>query len=99
MITSRGAKSGKLRKNPGHARGEGRRVRRRGLEGRRAHASVWYFNFLAHPVVQLQDGPVPHLYRARLAEGDERAVWEHWGAVRALEGAERAEWWERSVAQ
>ena len=43
---------------------------------------TWYYNFLAHPVVELQDGPEPHTYRARIAEGEERA-----------------EWWERAVAQ
>jgi F420H(2)-dependent quinone reductase len=36
---------------------------------------VWYHNFLAHPEVDLQDGPVKKSYRARLVEGDERAEW------------------------
>ena len=36
---------------------------------------VWYHNFVAHPEVELQDGPEPHLYRARIAEGEERAIW------------------------
>ena len=35
----------------------------------------WYHNFLANPVVELQDGPEPKLYRARLLEGDEREEW------------------------
>ncbi len=75
VITSKGAKSGKLRKNP---------VMRVELDGVYAAVAskggdpehpVWYHNFIAHPVVQLQDGPEPHLYRARIAEGEERAEW------------------------
>ena len=42
---------------------------------------VWYHNFLAHPVVQLQDGPEPKLYRARLVE----------------EQGEYDAWWQRAV--
>ena len=38
--------------------------------------------FVAHPEVDLQDGSEKYTYRARIAEG-----------------AERAEWWERAVAQ
>jgi len=75
VITSRGAKSGMLRKNPVM------RVEKDGAyaavasKGGEPKHPVWYFNFLAHPVVQLQDGPQPHLYRARLAEGEEREEW------------------------
>jgi deazaflavin-dependent oxidoreductase (nitroreductase family) len=35
----------------------------------------WYFNFLAHPVVDLQDGPDKRAYRARLLSGQERTQW------------------------
>lgn len=82
VITSRGVKSGKLRKNPVM------RVEKDGVyaavasKGGDPEHPVWYHNFLAHPEVQLQDGPEPALYRARVAEGPERA-----------------EWWERCVAQ
>lgn len=78
VITSRGVTSGKLRKNP---------VMRVERDGKYAAIAsygggpenpVWYHNFLAHPVVQLQDGPEPALYNARLLEGGERADWwEH----------------------
>src|SRR4051794_34247692 len=66
VITSVGAKSGLLRKNP---------VMRVERDGRYlAIASVggspknpeWYHNFLAHPEVELQDGPEKHTYTARL---------------------------------
>jgi len=78
VITSRGAKSGNLRKNPVM------RVERDGSylavasKGGAPDNPEWYFNFVAHPEVDLQDGPEPHAYRARVLEGDERADWwEH----------------------
>jgi deazaflavin-dependent oxidoreductase (nitroreductase family) len=75
VVTSVGAKSGLLRKNP---------VMRVERDGRYlAIASVggsptnpeWYHNFLAHPEVELQDGPEKHTYAARLLTGAERAAW------------------------
>lgn len=36
---------------------------------------AWYANVVAEPHVELQDGPTKRDYRARLAGGDERAVW------------------------
>lgn len=35
----------------------------------------WYHNIVADPDVEIQDGPAPHAFRARIVEGDERAVW------------------------
>ncbi|MDN4172028.1 nitroreductase family deazaflavin-dependent oxidoreductase [Nocardioides sp. SOB77] len=82
VITSRGSRSGKLRKNPVmRVEHDGVYAAVASKGGAPEHPS-WYANFLAHPVVQLQDGPEPALYRARVATG-----------------AERAEWWERCVAQ
>jgi F420H(2)-dependent quinone reductase len=75
VITSRGAKTGKLRKNPVM------RVEHDGVYaavasyGGAPQHPVWYHNFVAHPEVELQDGPEPHTYRARIAEGEERAIW------------------------
>ncbi len=75
VITSRGAKSGKLRKNPVmRVERDGRYVAVASKGGAPEHPS-WYANFVEHPVVDLQDGPEPHSYRARLLEGDERAEW------------------------
>ena len=69
VITGRGAKNeDRLYKNPVM------RVTRDGKylavasKGGAPEHPVWYHNFLAHPVVQLQDGPEPALYRARLIE-------------------------------
>jgi deazaflavin-dependent oxidoreductase (nitroreductase family) len=75
VVTSVGANSGKLRKNPVM------RVERDGTYvavasyGGGPENPVWYHNFLAHPEVDLQDGAVKQTYRARLVEGDERADW------------------------
>jgi deazaflavin-dependent oxidoreductase (nitroreductase family) len=35
----------------------------------------WYFNLLAHPHVELQDGAEKHDYVARELDGDERETW------------------------
>jgi deazaflavin-dependent oxidoreductase (nitroreductase family) len=75
VVTSRGAETGKLRKNPVM------RVERDGVyaavasKGGAPEHPAWYHNFIANPVVQLQDGPEPALYRARVVEGEERAIW------------------------
>jgi deazaflavin-dependent oxidoreductase (nitroreductase family) len=77
VITSVGAKSGKLRKNPVM------RVERDGIyvavasKGGADDQPEWYYNFLAHPEVELQDGSVKKTYRVALVEGEERAeLWQ-----------------------
>lgn len=75
VITSVGAKSGNLRKNPVM------RVERDGQyvaiasKGGAPDQPEWYYNFLAHPLVELQDGPVRTTYTARVLAGEERADW------------------------
>ena len=78
VITSIGAKSGHLRKNPVM------RVERDGAYlavaslGGAPQNPEWYHNFVAHPEVELQDGAEKHVYTARILEGEERADWwEH----------------------
>jgi len=78
VITSVGAKSGNLRKNPVM------RVERDGeyiaiaSKGGAPDQPEWYYNFRAHPEVELQDGAVRKTYRVRLLSGDERtAAWNH----------------------
>jgi len=78
VITSVGAKSGHLRKNPVM------RVERDGAylavasKGGADDNPAWFDNFVAHPEVVLQDGPEPQSYSVRLLEGEERADWwEH----------------------
>jgi len=75
VITSVGRKTGALRKNPlMRVERDGKYVAVASLGGSPTNPE-WYYNFLAHPVVQLQDGPEPKLYRARLLEGEEREEW------------------------
>lgn len=75
VITSKGAKSGKLRKNPVmRVERDGKYVAIASKGGAPDNPS-WYANFVAHPVVQLQDGPEPALYRVRLLHGEERQDW------------------------
>ena len=75
VVTSGGAKSGRRRKNP---------VRRVEHDGRDALVAskggtpenpTWYHNLVAHPTVELQDGPDRREYTVRVAEGAERATW------------------------
>lgn len=75
VITSRGSRSGKLRKNPVM------RVEHDGVyaavasKGGAPDNPAWHANMLAEPLVELQDGPAPADYRAREVHGEERAVW------------------------
>jgi len=75
LLTSVGAKSGKLRKTPLmriEHNGEYAVVASRG--GAPTHP-VWYWNLVKNPHVELQDGGVKRDYTAREVSGDERAVW------------------------
>ena len=75
VITSVGAKSGNLRKNPVM------RVERDGTyvavasKGGADDNPEWYYNLVAHPEVDLQDKGEKHTYVARLVEGEEREEW------------------------
>ena len=84
VITSVGATSGKLRKNPVM------RVERDGKyvalasKGGAPEDPTWAANFRAHPTVDLQDGPEVRSFSVRELSGEERADWwEHavatWG--------------------
>ena len=75
VLTSLGARTGKLRKTPLM------RVEHEGLyavvasQGGAPKHPVWYFNLKANPHVELQDGPTKRDYLARELSGDEKAVW------------------------
>ena len=75
VVTSVGRKSGDLRKNPVM------RVERDGAylavasKGGADDNPEWYYNFVAHPEVELQDMAEKHDYSVRLLEGEERADW------------------------
>ncbi|MVU82082.1 nitroreductase family deazaflavin-dependent oxidoreductase [Nocardia sp. ET3-3] len=75
LLTSRGNKSGKLRKTPlmrVEHDGEYAIVASRG--GAPQHP-VWYHNIVADPHVELRDRDVVKDYDAREVTGDEKALW------------------------
>jgi deazaflavin-dependent oxidoreductase (nitroreductase family) len=75
VVTSVGARSGKLRKNPVmRVEHDGRYALVASKGGAPSHPS-WYQNLVSHPTVTVQDGPEPREYTVRIAEGDERAQW------------------------
>lgn len=75
VVTSRGARSGKLRKNPVMRVEHGGCYAAVASLGGAPRHPVWYFNLLAEPLVEVQDGPAKRDYRARLVEGGEKALW------------------------
>ncbi|WP_007512092.1 nitroreductase family deazaflavin-dependent oxidoreductase [Pseudofrankia saprophytica] len=75
ILTTVGARSGKIRKSPLM------RVEHDGLYavvaslGGAPNHPVWYYNVRAHPEVELQDGPTRQSMVAHEVTGDEKAVW------------------------
>ena len=82
IVTTRGNKSGKLRKTAlMRVEHDGEYALVASLGGAPKHP-VWYHNLVADPdTVEVQDGPEPFAVTGHEAEGDERAAW-----------------WERAVA-
>ena len=75
ILTTVGAKTGALRKAPlMRVVHEGTYAVVASLGGAPKHP-VWYYNVLANPRVELQDGPEKHEYVAREVTGDEKALW------------------------
>ncbi len=75
VLTSVGAKSGGLRKTAlMRVEHDGRYL---AVASKGGHPSPpkWYWNIVAHPHVELQDGAVKRDYVARELSGDERAEW------------------------
>jgi F420H(2)-dependent quinone reductase len=82
IVTTRGNKSGKIRKMAlMRVEHNGEYALVASLGGAPNHP-VWYYNLKADPTgVRIQDGPEPFAVE-----------------VRELDGGERAQWWERAVA-
>jgi deazaflavin-dependent oxidoreductase (nitroreductase family) len=82
VVTTRGNKSGKLRKIPlMRVEHDGEYALVASMGGAPKNP-VWYYNLVAHPdSVVIQDGPEPFAVD-----------------VREVTGAEKATWWERAVA-
>ena len=75
LLTTVGAKTGKLRKTPlMRVEHDGEYAVVASLGGAPTHP-VWYYNLTANPHVELQDGPVKKDYRAREVHGEEYAAW------------------------
>jgi deazaflavin-dependent oxidoreductase (nitroreductase family) len=75
ILTTKGAKSGKIRKTPlMRVEHDGKYAAVASLGGAPKHP-VWYFNVLEDPHVELQDGPQKWDMTAREVTGDEKAAW------------------------
>lgn len=75
VLTTRGAKSGKLRKTPlMRVEHDGEYAVVGSLGGAPKHP-VWVHNIRKEPHVELQDGTEKHDYVARETSGDERELW------------------------
>ncbi|MEV0494979.1 nitroreductase family deazaflavin-dependent oxidoreductase [Streptomyces atratus] len=75
ILTTRGAKSGKIRKTPlMRVEHDGTYAVVASLGGAPQHP-VWYHNIVADPRVELQDGSVRQDMNARELTGEEKAVW------------------------
>ncbi|MGA5729258.1 nitroreductase family deazaflavin-dependent oxidoreductase [Streptomyces seoulensis] len=75
ILTTRGNRSGKIRKTPlMRVEHDGKYAIVASVGGAPKHP-VWYFNVKADPTVDLQDGPDKREMRAREVKGDEKAKW------------------------
>jgi F420H(2)-dependent quinone reductase len=75
VVTSVGARSGRLRKNPVmRVEHDGRYALVASKGGSPSHPT-WYHNLVKNPRVDLQDGPDKREYAVHLVEGPERVEW------------------------
>lgn len=75
LLTTLGARSGKIRKTPLMRVEHGGEYAVVASLGGAPKSPVWYYNVKANPHVELQDGTVTRDYDAREVFGDERAAW------------------------
>jgi|SRR4051794_27700423 deazaflavin-dependent oxidoreductase (nitroreductase family) len=75
LLTTRGAKTGKLRKTPLMRVEHDGEYAVVGSLGGAPKNPVWVYNIRSEPHVELQDGAEKHDYVARETEGDERELW------------------------
>ena len=75
ILTTLGAKSGKIRKTPLMRVADGDEYAVVASLGGAPKHPVWYHNVKAHPEVELQDGPVKQDMVAREVTGEEKAKW------------------------
>jgi F420H(2)-dependent quinone reductase len=72
ILTSVGAKSGKVRKNPVMRIVDGDRYVAVASAGGAPQNPSWYANLVAHPAVRLQDGATLRDFHAREVSGEEK---------------------------
>ena len=75
VLTTKGAKTGALRKTALMRVEHDGRYAVVASKGGTPENPAWYFNMVAEPLVELQDGDVKRDYRARETEGAERDEW------------------------
>jgi F420H(2)-dependent quinone reductase len=75
VITSVGASSGKLRKNPVMRVEHDGSYAAVASKGGAPQHPAWYRNLVDHPLVELQDEAARGDYTARVVAGDERDAW------------------------
>jgi F420H(2)-dependent quinone reductase len=75
LLTTIGAKSGKVRKTPLMRVEHGGEYAVVASLGGAPKNPVWYYNIKKNPRVELQDGPTTGDYDSREVFGDEKAAW------------------------
>lgn len=75
LLTTIGAKTGKVRKTPLMRVEHGGEYAVVASLGGAPKNPVWYYNIKANPRVELQDGTVTKDYEAREVFGDEKSAW------------------------
>lgn len=75
IVTMRGAKSGKVRKIPLMRVEHGGSYAVVASDGGAREHPLWYYNLVANPDVELQDGPHKKDMYVRELTGDEKAEW------------------------
>jgi deazaflavin-dependent oxidoreductase (nitroreductase family) len=75
VITSLGARTGKIRKTPLMRVEHAGRYAAVASQGGAPEHPTWYYNLRAHPEVELQDGPVRKTYIASEVTGEEKKLW------------------------
>jgi len=74
VVTSLG-RSGRIRKTPLMRVEHGGAYALVASQGGAPTHPTWYHNLVAHPRVEIQDGPVRQDMRVRLLSGEEKQVW------------------------
>lgn len=75
VVTSIGARSGRIRKTPLMRVEHGGAYALVASQGGAPTHPTWYHNLVAHPRVEIQDGPVRQDMSVRLLSGKEKQVW------------------------